>query len=55
MRMFYMPVCLVTLYIFLNTCFIFENHIKPTPYMIGTKHIPKLATTTIFVKRVSIF
>ena len=55
MRMFYTPVCLVTLYIFLNTGFIFENHIKPTPYTIGTKYSPKLATTTIFVKSVSIF
>ena len=44
-----------TLHIFLSTGFIFENHIKPTPYTIGTKHSPKLATTTIFVKSVSIF
>ena len=55
MRMFYTPICLVTLYIFINNSFIFENHIKPTPYTIGTKYSPKLATTTIFVKSVSIF
>ena len=39
----------------LNTGFIFEDLIKPTPYTIGTKYIPKLATTTIFVKNASIF
>ena len=55
MRMFYTPVCLVTLYIFLDTGFIFDKHIKPTPYTIGTKYSPKLATTTIFLKSVSIF
>ena len=55
MRMLYMSVCLATIYIFLNTGFIFENHIKPTPYTIGTKYSPKLATTTIFVKSASIF
>ena len=55
MRMFYMPVCLVTLYIFLNTGFIFLNHIKPTPYTISTKYSPKLSTTTIFFLCVSIF
>ena len=55
MRMFYTPICLVTLYIFINNSFIFENHIKHTPYTIGTKYSPKLATTTIFVKSVSIF
>ena len=54
MRMLHMPVCLVTLYIFLNTGFIFENSIKPTPYTIGTKYSPKLATSTIFVKSASI-
>ena len=55
MRMLHMPVCLVTLYIFLNTGFIFENRIKPTLYMICTIHSPKLATSTIFVKSASIF
>ena len=55
MRMLYTPVCLATLYIFLNIRFIFENHIKPTPYTIGTKHSPKLATSVIFVKSASIF
>ena len=33
----------------------FENHIKPTPYTIGTKYSPKLATSTIFLKSASIF
>ena len=55
MRMLYTPVCLAMLYIFFNTGFIFENYIKPTPYTIGTKYSPKLATSTIFVKRASIF
>ena len=55
MRMLYTPVCLATLYIFLNTCFIFENHIRPTPYTIGAKYSPKLATSTIYVKSASIF
>ena len=55
MRMLYAPVCLATLYILLSTGFIFENYIKPTPYMIGTKYSPKLATSTIFVKNASIF
>ena len=55
MRMLHTPVCLATLYIFLNTGFIFENHIKPTPYTIGTKHSPKLATSTILVTNAGIF
>ena len=55
MRMLYMPVCLATLYIIINTGFIFENHIKPTPYTIGTKYSPKLNTSTIFLKTASIF
>ena len=54
MRMLYTPIYLTTLYI-LNTRFIFGSHIKPTPYTIGTKYSPKLATSTIFVKSASIF
>ena len=54
-RMLYTPVCLATLYIFMETDFIFENHIKPTPYTIGAKYSLKLATSTIFVKGASIF
>ena len=50
MRMLYTPVCLTTLH-FLNTGFIFENHVEPTPYTIGTKYSPKLATSTIFMQR----
>ena len=52
MRMLYTPVCLATLYIFLNTGFIFLNHIKLT---IRTKHSPKLAISTICVKSANIF
>ena len=55
MQMLYTPVCLATLYIFLNTGFIFENHMKPTPYTIRTKYSPKLANSTIFVKSARIF
>ena len=56
MRMLYMPVCLATLHILLNTGFIIENHIKPTPYTICTNHSPStLATCMIFVKSASIF
>ena len=54
-RMLHTPVCLATLYIFLNTGFILENHVRPTPYMIRTKYSSKLATTTIFLKRADIF
>ena len=37
-------------YIFLNTGCSIENHIKPTPYAIGTNNSPAiLATSTIFV------
>ena len=62
---YFITICIITnttilfyyymYYIFLNTGFTFLNHIKPTPYTIGTKYSPKLATTTIFVKSVSIF
>ena len=55
MRMLYTPVFLATIYVFLNTRFIFENLDRPTPYTIGTKYSPKLATSTIFVKSASIF
>ena len=55
MRMLHTPVCLATLCIFLSTGFIFESHIKPTSYTIGTRNSPKLATSTIFVKSASIF
>ena len=55
MRMLYTPVCLATLYIFLDTVFTFENHIMPTPYAISIKYSPKFATSTIFVKNASIF
>ena len=53
--MLYTPVCLATLHIFLSTGFIFENHNKPTPYTIGTKHSPKMATSKTFVKIAGIF
>ena len=39
----------------LSTRFIFENHIEPPPYTVGTNYSPKLATSTIFVKSANIF
>ena len=54
MRMLYTPVCLATLHL-LRHWFHFLNHIKPTPYTIGTKYSHKVATSTIFFTNASIF
>ena len=54
-RVFCAPVCLVTLYIFINTGFVFEGHIGPTPCAVGAGCGPGLAATAVFVKGVGVF
>ena len=55
-RILHTPVCLATLYILLNTGFIIENHVKPTPYTIGTNYSSaKLDASTIFLKSACIY